>query len=140
MHDIRFIREHPEKFTRAMQRRSLTITADQILDIDQQRRILQTEIQDMQSRRNVASKDIGLRKARGEDVDGLVAKVNNIKAKLPQLESKETTLAETLERSLLELPNILDETVPDGAGEAEKSAGAGEWLGLPNGDIGQSCG
>ena len=121
MHDIRFIREHPEKFTRAMQRRSLTITADQILDIDQQRRILQTEIQDMQSRRNVASKDIGSRKARGENVDELVAEVNDIKAKLPQLESKETTLAETLERFLLELPNILDETVPDGTDEADNT-------------------
>ena len=121
MHDIRFIREHPEKFTRAMQRRSLTITADQILDIDKQRRVLQTEIQDMQSRRNVASKDIGARKARGENVDGLVAEVNDIKAKLPQLESKETTLAETLERFLLELPNILDETVPDGTDEADNT-------------------
>ena len=121
MHDIRFIREHPEKFTRAMQRRSLTITADQILDIDNQRRVLQTEIQDMQSRRNVASRDIGSRKARGEDVDGLVAEVNDIKAKLPQLESKETTLAETLERLLLELPNILDETVPDGKDEADNT-------------------
>ena len=121
MHDIHFIRQHPEKFTRAMQRRSLTITADQILDIDKQRRVLQSEIQDMQSRRNVASKGIGSRKARGEDVDGLVAEVNDIKAKLPQLESKETTLAETLERFLLELPNILDETVPDGTDEADNT-------------------
>ena len=121
MHDIRFIREHPEKFTQAMQRRSLTITADQILEIDKQRRVLQTEIQDMQSRRNVASKDIGSRKARGEDVDGLVAEVNDIKAKLPQLESKETSLAEKLERFLLELPNILDETVPDGTDEADNT-------------------
>ena len=121
MHDIRFIREYPEKFTRAMQRRSLTITADQILDIDNQRRVIQTEIQDMKSRRNVASKDIGSRKSRGEDVDGLVAEVNDIKAKLPQLESKETTLAETLKRLLLELPNILDETVPDGTDEVDNT-------------------
>ena len=83
MHDIRFIREHPEKFTQAMRRRSLTITADQILDIDNQRRIFQTEIQNLQSRRNVASKDIGSRKAKGEDVDELIAEVNDIKAKLP---------------------------------------------------------
>ena len=114
MHDIRFIREHPEQFTAAMQRRSVTVTADQILQIDSQRRSLQSEIQDMQSRRNAASKDIGARKAKGEDTDDLIAEVNNIKAKLPQLEGAETALAETLQGFLLELPNILDETVPDG--------------------------
>jgi len=121
MHDIRFIREHPEQFTAAMQRRSVTVTADQILQIDSQRRGLQAEIQDMQSRRNAASKDIGARMAKGEDADDLIAEVNNIKAKLPQLEDEETALAETLEGFLLELPNILDETVPDGADEADNA-------------------
>ena len=121
MHDIRFIREHPEKFTTAMQRRSVTITVDQILQIDNQRRGLQAEIQDMQSRRNAASKEIGARKAKGEDAEDLISEVNNIKLKLPQLEGEETALAETLEEFLLELPNILDETVPDGTDEADNA-------------------
>ena len=121
MHDIRFIREHPEQFTAAMQRRSVTVTANQILQIDSQRRGLQAEIQDMQSRRNAASKDIGARKAKGKDADDLIAEVNSIKAKLPQLEGEEMALAETLEGFLLELPNILDETVPDGVDEADNA-------------------
>ena len=121
MHDIRFIREHPEQFTAAMQRRSVTVTANQILQIDSQRRGLQAEIQDMQSRRNAASKDIGTRKAEGKDADDLIAEVNSIKAKLPKLEGEEMALAETLEGFLLELPNILDETVPDGADEADNA-------------------
>ena len=121
MHDIRFIREHPVQFTQAMQRRSLAITADQILEIDSQRRSLQAEIQDMQSRRNAASKNIGARKAKGETADDLISEVNDIKAKLPQLEREETALAERLEGYLLELPNILDESVPDGVDEAENS-------------------
>ena len=121
MHDIRFIREHPEKFIAAMQRRSVTMTIDQILKIDNQRRGLQAEIQDMQSRRNAASRDIGVRKANGEDTEDLIAEVSNIKAKLPQLEGEEKALAETLEGFLLELPNILDETVPDGADEGDNA-------------------
>ena len=121
MHDIRFIREHPEQFTAAMQRRSVTVTANQILQIDSQRRGLQAEIQDMQSRRKAASKDIGARKAKGKDADDLIAEVNSIKAKLPKLEGEEMALAETLEGFLLELPNILDETVPDGADEADNA-------------------
>ena len=121
MHDIRFIREHPEQFTAAMKRRSVKMNADQILQIDSQRRGLQAEIQDMQARRNAASKDIGERKAKGEGAEDLIAEVNNIKLKLPQLEGEETALAETLEGFLLELPNILDETVPDGANEADNA-------------------
>jgi seryl-tRNA synthetase len=121
MHDIRFIREHPEQFTAAMKRRSVKMNADQILQIDSQRRGLQAEIQNMQARRNAASKDIGERKAKGEGAEDLVAEVNNIKLRLQQLEGEETALAETLEGFLLELPNILDETVPDGANEADNA-------------------
>ena len=121
MHDIRFIRDHPEQFTAAMQRRSVSVTADVILDIDRKRRSLQAAIQDMQSRRNAASKDIGVRKAKGEDADDLIAEVNRIKAKLPELENEEMALAETLDGHLLELPNILDNSVPDGVDEAYNS-------------------
>ena len=121
MHDIRFIREYPEQFTAAMQRRSVTVTANEILQIDSKRRGLQAEIQDMQSRRNAASKDIGARKAKGEDANELIAEVNNIKERLPRLEDEETALAEALEGFLLELPNILDETVPNGTDEADNS-------------------
>ena len=121
MHDIRFIRKHPEKFTAAMQRRSVTVTADEILQIDRQRRGLQSEIQDMQSRRNAVSKDIGTRKAKGQDANGLMAEVNSIKAKLSRLEGEETALARRLEEYLLELPNILDVTVPDGSDETDNA-------------------
>ena len=121
MHDIRFIREHPEQFTLAMQRRSLSLSADQILDIDGQRRSLQTAIQELQSRRNALSKNIGARKAKGESTDDLIEEVNDIKTKLPQFEGEEKLLAEKLEEFLLELPNILDDTVPDGVDETDNS-------------------
>ena len=73
-----------------MQRRLVSVTADEILDIDRKRRALQSAIQDMQSRRNVVSKDIGARKAKGEDADNLIAEVSSIKARLPELENEET--------------------------------------------------
>ena len=61
MHDIRFIREHPASFDAAMARRGTTPMADTILKIDADRRALQAQLQDMQSRRNQASKEIGAR-------------------------------------------------------------------------------
>ena len=119
MHDIRLIRDHPDHFTKAMKRRSVDVTADDILHIDSQRRNLQSRIQEMQSRRNSASKAIGMKKRKGEEVESLLSTVNSIKEKLPGLEKKELSLAQKLNELLLELPNILDESVPDGADETD---------------------
>ena len=59
MHDIRFIRENPDAFDAAMARRGLELQSGSILETDAKRRALQGQIQDMQSCRNVASKEIG---------------------------------------------------------------------------------
>ena len=117
MHDIRFIRENPDAFDAALKRRKLTPMAGKILKIDSDRRALQAQIQEMQSRRNQASKEIGALRSKGDDADALIAEVNNIKTKMPALETEEASLAESLESWLLELPNVLNDSVPDGDDE-----------------------
>ena len=121
MHDIRFIRDHSASFDAAMARRGVDSPSADILETDGKRRALQGQIQDMQSRRNLASKEIGARKAKGEDADALIAEVNDIKARMPVLEEEEGALAAALDGRLMELPNILDDMVPDGADEADNS-------------------
>lgn len=134
MHDIRFIRENPDAFDAAMARRGLEPQSGSILESDARRRVLQGQIQDMQSRRNVASKEIGMRKGKGEDADDLIAEVNEIKARMPELEEEESTLAVSLETVLLELPNILDAEVPDGADE-DDNALLRSWGDIPSFDF-----
>ena len=119
MHDIRFIRDNPDDFDAALARRGMAPLAGVILDIDTRRRALQVDIQDLQSRRNQASKEIGMRKGKGEDADDLIAEVNNIKARMPGLEEEEGILAAKLDDHLMGLPNILDADVPDGGDEAD---------------------
>ena len=121
MHDIRFIREHPGNFDAALARRGLPAMSGEILEMDAQRRTLQGQIQDLQSRRNVASKEIGMRKGKGENADDLIAEVADIKASMPALEDEEGALAASLEARLMELPNILDGDVPDGEDEADNA-------------------
>jgi seryl-tRNA synthetase len=117
MHDIRFIRENPDAFDTALKRRNLAPMAGEILKTDSDRRALQAQIQEMQSRRNQASKEIGALKVKGSDADALIAEVNDIKTKMPTLETEEASLAKNLESQLLELPNLLDDSVPDGDDE-----------------------
>ena len=119
MHNIRFIRENPDAFDAALGRRGIDPLAATILDIDTRRRAVQGQLQDLQSRRNVASKEIGARKGRGEDADELIQEVATIKSEMPKLEAEEGELASTLDAHLMELPNLLDADVPDGANEDE---------------------
>ena len=130
MHDIRFIRDHPEDFDAALARRGMDPLAALILDIDTRRRALQGDIQELQSRRNQASKEIGMRKGKGEDADALIAEVNDIKSRMPTLEEEEGALATSLDEHLMGLPNILDAEVPDGGDEADNKL-VREWGGTP---------
>ena len=134
MHDIRFIRDNPDNFDAALARRRLDPLASVILDIDSRRRTLQVEIQDLQSRRNQASKEIGMRKGKGEDADDLIAEVNDIKVRMPALEQEEGALAATLDEHLMGLPNILDADVPDGGDEADNRL-LREWGDIPSFDF-----
>ena len=103
MHDIRFIRDHPVDFDAAMKRRGLAPLSSEILATDSARRAIQGQLQDFQSRRNVASKEIGARKSKGEDADDLIAEVNEIKARMPELETEESSLASALDLSLIHI-------------------------------------
>lgn len=134
MHDIRFIREHPDDFDAALARRGMDPLAGMILEIDSRRRGLQGEIQELQSRRNLASKEIGMRKGKGEDADDLIAEVNDIKVRMPGLEEEEGTLAASLDEHLMGLPNILDADVPDGSDEADNRL-VREWGDIPSYDF-----
>lgn len=134
MHDIRFIREHPDDFDAALGRRGMDPLAAVILEIDSRRRALQADIQELQSRRNQASKEIGMRKSKGEDADDLIAEVGDIKARMPDLEAEEGTLAASLDEHLMGLPNILGDEVPDGSDEADNRL-VREWGEIPSYDF-----
>ncbi len=119
MHDIRAIREAPEEFDRAMARRGLEPQADAILKLDVTRREAQTELQQLQSRRNEASKEIGAIKKQGGDAQALIDEVSDIKERMATLEGEEKIAADALRVLLGGLPNVPDTEVPDGADESD---------------------
>jgi seryl-tRNA synthetase len=76
-----------------------------------------TALQDLQARRNEASKQVGAAKARGEDAGRLIQEVGNIKDQVARLEAEERGTAEALDELLLGLPNLAAEDVPTGPDE-----------------------
>ncbi|MGE0723622.1 MAG: serine--tRNA ligase [Alphaproteobacteria bacterium] len=117
MHDIRLIREAPAAFDRGLARRGLAPRGSDILAIDADRRATQTRLQELQQRRNEASKAIGQAKGRGEDAAAAIAEVARIKDEMAALEAREREVAAQLDGALAELPNLPADDVPDGASE-----------------------
>lgn len=117
MHDIRSIRDNPAAFDAGMARRGVEPLSSRILELDQERRACQTQSQELQARRNEASKLIGAYKKDGKDAQPLLDEVAAIKEKMPQLEEREKELGAELDRILASYPNIPAAEVPDGKDE-----------------------
>lgn len=119
MHDIRFIREQPDLFDQSLSRRGLPHLSAEILEIDRSWRHCQTQLQDAQAQRNQASKSIGAAKKSGDDEEAtrLMAAVSKLKELMAELEDKSQALETRLRDKLLQIPNRLAQSVPDGADE-----------------------
>lgn len=119
MHDIKWIRDNPEAFDRALKRRGLPGEAQRLIELDEKRRAAITASEQVQARRNAASKDIGEAKKAKDDAraNALMAEVNDLKTKMSELEQASKDADVTLQDVLATIPNLPLDEVPDGADE-----------------------
>ncbi len=117
MFDIRWIRDNPEEFDAGLARRGVSPMAAKAIELDAGRRKTVTLAQEIQARRNKLSKEIGIAKARGEDVSELMEKVSADKGLQAGTEEKADRLSKELEEMLSGIPNLPAKDVPDGADE-----------------------
>lgn len=119
MHDIKWIRENPEAFDAALARRGAEPAAAGLIALDEKRRSVIQSLQDMQSRRNAASKEIGAAMAQKnmELVEKLKAEVADLKDKMPRAEEEDRQVTAELNDALSRLPNMPFDDVPDGKDE-----------------------
>jgi seryl-tRNA synthetase len=116
MHDIRFIRENPEAFDRALMRRGLPGGAQRLIALDEKRREKILALETAQARRNAASKEIGEAKKNKDEekAKGLLGEVALLKESIPAMEAEEKKASEELNAALAEIPNLPLDDVPDG--------------------------
>jgi seryl-tRNA synthetase len=125
MHDIRFIRENPAEYDRALNRRPLDaeskklFSSQDLLAIDERRRAAIQKFEQAQARRNAASKEIGQAKAKKDEATAskLMAEVNELKTTLPAFEADAKAAEEELNKVLATIPNLPLAEVPDGTDE-----------------------
>src|SRR5215472_13393124 len=121
MHDIRFIREHPDVFDRALARRGVAPESMRLIALDEERRKKILEFETAQARRNAASKEIGeAKKGKNEKKAAeLMGEVATLKETIPQLEAAAKAASTVLDDVLAEIPNIPLDDVPDGKDSAD---------------------
>jgi len=121
MHDIRTIRDNPEIFDAALAKRGAEPVAAKLIEADEARRATATRLQEMQSRRNEASKAIGQAMAKGdsETAEALKAEVAELKQTMPAVEETARAADAQLEELLATIPNLPADDVPVGADETE---------------------
>jgi seryl-tRNA synthetase len=117
MHDLRWIREHPDEFDRAMTRRGLPPRSEEILALDRAWRTAETRAQEAQARRNRIAREIGAAKKRGEPIEPLLRQSSEDKDAEAAAGAEAARLRGEIDEILAGLPNLPTEDVPDGPDE-----------------------
>ena len=119
MLDIQALRNDLDAVVAQLKRRGFDFDAAKFSALEQERKTVQTRTQDLQAKRNNASKQIGMAKARGEDVSVIMAEVAGLGDQLKADEARLTELQTELQNLLLNVPNLPHASVPDGKSEAD---------------------
>ena len=117
MLDIKWIRENPTALDSALERRGKAPLAAEVLALDEALRSIMAALQNLQSKRNDLSKQIGQAKATGADASSLFEEMKGVGPQVKELEEQERAQKEKLNALLAIIPNIPDADVPEGADE-----------------------
>ena len=123
MHDIQAIRQNPIAFDQMLGRRNLAdedrrrFSSEQIISIDERRRAIIRVREEVLARRNALSKEIGLAKAKNDEVSfrQLMAQVENDRASVARMEDEQKAAENELIYLLAQIPNLPLDEVPEGS-------------------------
>ncbi|MEJ2619392.1 MAG: serine--tRNA ligase [Candidatus Thiodiazotropha sp.] len=119
MLDPRLIRNNLDEVAAQLRRRGYELDTQLIAELEEKRKRLQVESQELQNERNSRSKSIGKAKAAGEDIQPLLAEVAELGDRLKGLQEDLNGVQTELSEITLGIPNIPHESVPDGRDEAD---------------------
>lgn len=118
MLDPKRLRTELDEVAAQLARRGFVLDVASIRALEERRKALQIDTQQLQNERNSRSKRIGQAKAKGEDIQPLLAEVATLGDSLKAKEQELADLQAQLDAIAMSIPNILDASVPDGADES----------------------
>lgn len=121
MIDPKLLRQATSRVAANLLRRGFQFDTEEYLALEERRKHLQVETQQLQSERNASAKSVGKAKAQGEDIEPLLAAVKNMGDRLAASETALQEVQTGLRDIELGLPNLLDDSVPDGVDENDNA-------------------
>ena len=114
MLDIKMIRTETEKVKALLARRKENVDIDAVLALDNSRRELLFEAEQLKKKQNEVSKKIPQLKKAGEDTSAIFAEMKEISDTIKDLDQKTKDVEDELNRMMLTIPNLPNPAVPDG--------------------------
>lgn len=114
MLDIKLFRDDPQKVKDALKRRKAEDRVDEVIALDQQRRDILYRAEQLKNQQNSVSKEIPKLKKEGKDVASVFAEMKQLSDEIKELDAKTRECEQQIEKIMLTIPNIPNDTVPEG--------------------------
>lgn len=121
MIDPKIVRENPTLVRETLKLRKMesAVDMDRLVSIDETRRGIAAEAEQLREKRNRSSKEIGEKKKKGENADEAMKEVQGINDRIKEIEAKSAELDAEYNELILSVPNVLDSSVPAGKDETD---------------------
>ena len=119
MLDIQLLRNDLDNVVARLKARKFDFPAEEFRTLEADRKATQTATENLQAKRNAASKQIGIAKSKGEDASAILAEVAGLGDELKAAEAKLSEIQEKMQASMLNVPNLPHESMPEGNDEAQ---------------------
>jgi seryl-tRNA synthetase len=117
MLDLRWIRSNPDEVRKFLADRNNDMDIGPLLAMDEEKRALLTETEDLKARRNEGSKKVGAAKARGEDAASIMEEMRSLGERVKEIDARIAELDAGISDMLLSIPNRPHDSVPVGKDE-----------------------
>ena len=117
MIDVKLLRDTPNEVRDSLKSRGYDLNIEYFEELDEIRKVLQVEVEQLQSQRKNLSAEFGKAKASGQDVNDLKSQVDKVNSDLKVKDDKLQNLLADINNFLLDIPNIPRSDVPVGANE-----------------------
>ena len=117
MISIELIRKDPEFVQKNLSLKDNSISLDSIIKLDKEHRMNLSKANELRSKRNKVSEKIANAKKTGENTDNQILSMRKVGEEIKSIELKVNELKESLNINLLSLPNLPNESVPEGKDE-----------------------
>ncbi len=119
MIDPKLLRTELDTVAQKLAKRGYTLDKAFWQQVEEQRKLIQVNTEELQAKKNAGAKQIGVMKRSGDNTDALMAEMAAISTEMKQAEEALKTLQDTINQAALSLPNLPDDSVPEGLDESD---------------------